>query len=145
MVAIDAYTLPDIEYVLIQWLKVQGLSASTIGSQLPVDYNGSQAVVTIDRLGGSIDNRLPMYLDRARIDVSCYGVTKKTAYDLTSAVRKLIIRAYLDGNFMPWGTRVVNVLELVGPQWLPESEYDAAGRYLMQYEIHFHALAQTSP
>jgi hypothetical protein len=134
------FELPDIEYVLIQWLKLQSLSASTIGSQLPVGYDGTQSVVALDRLGGGIDNSLPYFLDRARVDVSCYGRDKSTAWDLTSKVRRLVLRSYMDGNFRPWNARIVDVKELVGPQWLTESEYGAAGRYLMQFEVSLHAV-----
>jgi hypothetical protein len=136
----STFELPDIEYVLIQWLKLQSLSASTVGSQLPVGYDGTQSVVTLDRLGGGIDNSLPYFLDRARVDVSCYGQDKADAWDLTSKVRRLILRSYMDGNFRPWNARITNVNELVGPQWLIEPEYGAAGRYLVQFEVTLHTV-----
>jgi hypothetical protein len=134
-----ASALPDSEAALIGWLSAQSaLSGVTVCSSLPISYDGSQAVVRIDRIGGAADYL--MRIDRPRLDVDCYGPSKASAWDLTALVRRLLLVDLIQGgNLSQWSASVSDVREDVGPQFFDEPDYPPAGRYLMQITAVIHS------
>lgn len=124
----------DIEEVLTGWLDSQ---LSPIGvevvSRVPDDYNGSQKIVRVVRLGGSADAYTAF--DYPRIDVDVFGPDKGTAADLMKVVRRLMLSGILTADLSAWSASVSHVREDVGPQWLDEPDYPPAGRYLIQFTV----------
>ena len=134
-----AALLPDIEQVITQWLAtIPDLSGVVIGTRVPLDYDGSQKVIRVVRLGGGAD--FLMRFDHPRLDIDVFGPDQGTTSDLLALVRRLLLVDIHTANLAPWGAAVSDVRELVGPQWLDEPNYPNAGRYLIQITAMVHAL-----
>jgi hypothetical protein len=130
--------LPDIEEVLTGWLSAQSaLAGVRIGTRIPTDYDGTQKVVRVVRLGGNAD--FLMRFDHPRIDIDAFGPDKGSAWDLTALVRRLILFDLIHGaDLSLWHAAISDVREDVGPQYLDEPDYPNAGRYLLQITAKVH-------
>lgn len=129
----------DDEALVCGWLTARSeLAGVAVGDRLPDGYDGSQLVVTVARIGGAMDpGARGTWADRPRLDISCWGAGKAAAKDLAATVRSLLAIAPYDdhtGAGAVWS----NTVEDVGPQWLPSTDYPAAGRYLLQYSLLIH-------
>lgn len=130
--------LPDIEEVLCQWLATRPeLSGVAIGTRVPIDYNGTQRVVRIVRLGGSAD--FLMRFDSPRIDIDAFGPDKGSAVDLMKILRRLILIDIHNADLSAWQAAISHTREDVGPIWLDEPDYPNAGRYLLQITAMVHS------
>lgn len=135
---IEPADLPDIEEVIVQWLlTLPALAGVQIGTRVPTDYNGSQSVVRVVRLGGSTD--FLMWSDNPRLDIDCFGPDKATAFNLTRIVRRALAFDIRFADLSSFGACVTSVNEDVGPQWFDEEDYPNAGRYLTQISVMVHA------
>lgn len=112
------------------------LTAVAVGDRIPPDYDGSQGVVTVDRLGGP-PGPIPQWSDVCHLDVKAIGPYKATAYALIAQVRPLLaVARYAEFS----GAVVQSVDETVGPQWFPDAtgDYPESGFYLLQVEVTLH-------
>lgn len=129
----------DDEALVCAWLAGRAeLAGVTVGDRIPDGYDGTGRVVTVARIGGPMDPAgAGRWLDRPRQDVSCYGPDKATAKDLVNTVRALLaVARFADhtGAGAVWS----DTTEDVGPQWLPDTRYPQAGRYLLQVSLLIH-------
>lgn len=133
--------LPDDEALVCGWLGGRGeLSGVIVADRLPDDYDGSQLVVTVNRIGGGMDRGAGgTWLDRPRLDIDCHGKDKAAAKDLARTVRALLPVARFDDHSAA-GAVWSDTTEDVGPQWLPDPDYPEAGRYLLQVSVSIHPL-----
>lgn len=131
--------VPDDEAVVCGWLASRAeLAGVTVADRLPDDYDGSQLVVTVTRIGGLMDRAGGgQWLDRPRWDIDCHGRSKSAAKDLAATVRALLAVARFDDHSAS-GAVWCDTTEDVGPQWLPDPDYTEAGRYLLQYSVLIH-------
>lgn len=131
----------DDEAVVCGWLAGRTeLTGATIADRLPDNYDGSQLVVTVTRIGGAMDSGGGgQWLDRPRLDIDCHGPTKAAAKDLCGTVRSLLAVARWDDHSAA-GAEWSDYREDVGPQWLPDPDYPAAGRYLLQVSLAIHPI-----
>ena len=131
--------IPDDEALVYGWLSGRTeLSGITVANRLPDDYNGTQLVVTVTRIGGPMDRAAGgMILDRPRWDIDCHGPSKAAAKDVAAIVRSLLAVARFDDHTAS-GAVWSDTAEDVGPQWLPDPDYPEAGRYLLQYSALIH-------
>jgi hypothetical protein len=119
-------SLPDVELVVIDWLK-NAVSPpwTTVDRIPPAGFDGTQAVVLVSRMGGAwIDTN---YEDVPIIQLECYGPTKAAAMGVATAARARLLA--IDG-FVDGGATVVMVQENDGPRWLPDYLHNAANRYI---------------
>lgn len=129
----------DDEALVCGWLASRAeLAGVTIADRLPDDYDGSQLVVTVTRIGGGMDRAGGgQRLDRPRQDIDCHGPTKAAAKDLCNIVRSLLaVARWADHSAA--GAEWSDYREDVGPQWLPDPDYPAAGRYMLQASLLIH-------
>lgn len=129
----------DDEALVARWLAAQTpLAGTSVGDRVPENYDGTQSVITVARIGGVMDRGGGgQWLDRPRLDISCYGKDKATAKALATQVRALLAVARFDdhtGSGAVWSDTV----EDVGPQWIPDTEYPQTGRYLLQVTVAIH-------
>lgn len=131
--------IPDDEALVCGWLSGRPeLSGVAVADRLPDDYNGTQPVVTVTRIGGAMDRAAGgMWLDRPRLDIDCHGASKAAAKDLAAIVRSLLAVARFDDHTAA-GAVWSDTTEDVGPQWLPDPDYPEAGRYLLQVSVLIH-------
>lgn len=130
----------DDEALVCGWLADRTeLAGVTVADRLPEDYDGSQLVVTVTRIGGAMDlGGGGQWLDRPRLDIDCHGADKAAAKDLSAKVRAaLAVARWADHDGAVWS----DYREDVGPQWLPDPDYPAAGRYLLQASLLIHPIA----
>lgn len=129
----------DDEALVCMWLTGRTeLAGVPVADRLPDGYDGTQQAVTVARIGGSMDGAgRGTWLDRPRLDISCWGPDKAGAKDLAGTVRSLLaVAAAADHSAAGavWST----TSEDVGPQWLPSTDYPGTGRYLLQYSVLIH-------
>lgn len=130
--------LPDIEEVLCQWLATRSeLAGVAIGTRVPINYNGTQRVVRIVRLGGGAD--FLMRFDNPRLDIDAFGPDKGSAVDLMKILRRLILIDIHNADLSAWQAAISHTREDVGPIWLDEPDYPNAGRYLLQITAMVHS------
>lgn len=133
--------LPDDELLVCGWLAGRPEIVATgavVGDRLPEGYDGSQPAVTVSRIGGATDRAGGgQWLDRPRLDVTCWGKDKAAAKDLSAQVRALMAVARFDDHSAA-GAVWSDTSEDVGPQWIPSTQYPESGRYLLQYSILIH-------
>jgi hypothetical protein len=132
----------DDEALVCTWLAARpGLAGVTVADRLPDGYDGTAPVVTVSRIGGAMDGAGGgQWLDRPRLDISCWGASKSAAKDLAGTVRAALAVARWDDHHAA-GAVWCSYSEDVGPQWLPDSDYPAAGRYLLQVSLLIHPTA----
>lgn len=133
--------LPDDEALVCAWLGARTeivTAGAVVADRLPDGYDGTQLAVTVSRIGGAMDSGGGgQWLDRPRLDVSCWGKSKAEAKDLSQTVRSLMAVARFDDHSAA-GAVWSNTSEDVGPQWIPSDKYPESGRYLLQYSIFIH-------
>lgn len=130
--------LPDIEEVLCQWLATRSeLSGVSIGTRVPLGYNGTQKVVRIVRLGGGAD--FLMRFDSPRLDIDTFGPDKGSAADLMKILRRLMLFDIHTADLSAWQASISHTREDVGPIWLDEPDYPNASRYLLQMTVMVHS------
>lgn len=133
--------LPDDEALVCGWLTARAeilATGAAVADRLPGDYDGSQPVITVARIGGAMDPASGgQWLDRPRLDLSCWGKSKADAKDLARTVRALMAVARLDDHSAA-GAVWSDTSEDVGPQWIPSDKYPESGRYLLQYSLLIH-------
>jgi len=136
--------LPDAEKAILDFLagraEITALGQVTVGDRLPEDYDGSQLVVTGDRIGGAADHSTIGWLETVHLDLSSWGPDKTAAAALSAVVRYLIsICVYCDAPNVVFA----DSREIVGPQWLPDAtaDYPQSGRYLLQVAVTLHPAA----
>lgn len=117
---------PDAVLTVIEYLR-SALSPTPVYSRVPSPLPDS--FIRIERLGGLRDSPVT---DRPRIDIECWGPTEKAAADLVSLARAHVgVMAGTHGS-----TTVYNVVEVTGPQWLPDS---ATGHPRYAFAVEFSA------
>jgi hypothetical protein len=129
----------DDEALVCGWLAGRTeLAGVTVADRLPDAYDGTQLVVTVTRIGGSMDTGGGgQWLDRPRLDIDCHGPDKAVAKDLSAKVRAaLAVARWADHSAA--GAVWTDCREDVGPQWLPDPDYPGAGRYLLQVSLSIH-------
>lgn len=132
--------LPDDEALVCGWLAGRPeMAGIAVADRLPDGYDGTQLVVAVTRIGGAMDRDAGggQWLDRPRLDVDCHGPTKAAAKDLSAIVRALLAIARFDDHSAA-GAVWSDTTEDVGPQWLPDTDYPEAGRYLLQISVLIH-------
>jgi hypothetical protein len=136
-------TAVDDEALVCGWLGAQpGITAigATVADRLPDGYDGTQPAVVVTRIGGAMDPAGGgQWLDRPRWDVDCHGPNKAAAKDLVSAVRALLAVARWHDHSAA-GAAWCDTTEDVGPQWIADTDYPEAGRYLLQVSALIHPL-----
>lgn len=121
-----AVQFPDAVLTVIEYLR-SALSPTLVYSRVPTPLPST--FIRIDRLGGL---RNSLVTDRPRLDIECWGPTEKAAADLMSLARAHVgAMAGTHGN-----TTVYNVVEVTGPQWLPDS---ATGHPRYAFAVEFSA------
>lgn len=115
MTVAPTVTWPDVERVLLDWLRPQ-LPGTRLVTELPADLEARLPVVQILRVGGGRD--FSWRLDLARVDVEVYAATRAAAAGLAGQVRTLLATL---PNVQTSGAVVVRVIEETGPSWRPEA------------------------
>ncbi|WP_194909449.1 hypothetical protein [Catenulispora rubra] len=125
-------SLPDVELVVIDWLKNTASAPwTTVDRVPPSGFDGTQAVVLVSRMGGAwIDTT---YEDVPIIQLECYGSTKLIAMTVAMAARARLLA--IDG-FADGGATVVMVTECDGPRWLPDYLHNGANRYVSMTQLN---------
>jgi len=131
--------LPDAEAAIADLLAARSELAdiASVGDRIPTDYDGSQLVVTLDRLGGPADPSTMSWQDTAHLDVRSYGKDKAAAAALSATVRYLLaVLPYLESPTVVFEDCVENV----GPQWFADAKanYPESGYYLLQVAVTLH-------
>lgn len=124
-------TFPDVEAMVVDVLKsAAGLETATVAVVPPSGFDGTTAVVLVNRRGGAWISDL--HLDQPLIELESYGPDKTTALSLANAARHALLTAA--GH--TYGTsRVTEVLEQDGPHWLPDYVYSGANRYVTLLKV----------
>jgi len=132
----------DDEALVCGWLAARPeLAGIIVADRLPDDYDGSQHVVTVTRIGGAMDRGGGgQWADRPRLDIDCHGPTKAAAKDLSATVRAVLAVARW-ADHSATGAVWSSYREDVGPQWLPDPQYPGAGRYILQVSLLIHPTA----
>lgn len=134
--------LPDAVAVVCGHLRAQLPDTVAVGTRLPDEYDGSQQVVRVDRIGGAMDRSAWAWLDNPHLDVEAWAPLQTDASDLIALVRAaLVIAPYTDLTAL--GAVVCNVEENVGPQWFPDPDYPPAGHQLVQVVLTLHPVPPT--
>lgn len=130
--------LPDAEAAVANLLASRSeLTGVEVGDRLPTDYDGTQPVVTLERIGGNADPSTMGWRDTAHLDVRSYGKDKAAAAALSAKVRYLMaILPYLESPSVVFEASEENV----GPQWFPDAtaDYPESGYYLLQVAVTLH-------
>ena len=115
---------PDAEFTVGSYLKSSLPSLVVVDERpaaLPAEF------VRIERIGGA---RRSVVTDRPRVDVQCWSHSKESAWDLL-----VLVRAHILAMAGQRGTtRVYDVSEVGGPQWLPDNE-SSKPRYAFAVEF----------
>jgi hypothetical protein len=114
---------PDAVLLAVDYLRTAtGVATySRVPSPLPDTF------IRVERLGGF---RNTVATDRPRLDIECWAGTEEAAADLLS-----LARAYVGAMAGTRGaTTVYNVVEVTGPQWLPDS---ATGHPRYAFAVEF--------
>lgn len=122
----------NVESLTIAFLRGRPeLAGIAVAVRLPIDYDGTSAIVVVSRVGGefSADD----YLDRALVRIDTYGPDKTAALDLAGTVRSIVW-------LMPdvphaGGVKVSEVAEFRGPSWLRDPAFATANRYTTRYQM----------
>lgn len=119
-------TFPDIELVVIDWLKNTASPPWTVVDRFPPSgFDGTAASVFVSRMGGVwIDDQ---YLDTPIVQLECYGSTKAAATAVALAARAQLLAI---GGFSDGGATVTQIDEMDGPRWLPDYLHAGANRYI---------------
>lgn len=123
---------PDIEVVIIGWLREHGLDAR---AELDNNLLAELPVVQITRVDGDDDG---LRLDRALVDIDVYAATRAAASVLSGSTRGLLLNE-LRGSTVD--TAVIGMIRTVSaPSWRP---YENVGlrRSGATYEIFFHPVS----
>lgn len=115
MTTAPAVTWPNVERVLLDWLRPQ-LPGTRLLTELPANLEEQLPVVQVVRVGGGRD--FSYRLDLARVDIDCYAATRPAAAALAGQVRTLVATL---PNVQTGGALVVRVIEETGPSWRPET------------------------
>lgn len=131
--------LPDAEKAIADLLAARSelASVASVGDRIPTDYDGSQLVVTVDRLGGPADRSTMSWRETVHLDIKSYGATKADAAALSATVRYLVAALpYLESPSVVFEASAENV----GPQWFPDAtaDYPESGYYLLQVAVTLH-------
>lgn len=130
--------LPDAEAAIAGLLAARAeLAGVTVGDRIPTTYDGSQKVVTVDRIGGAADPSTMGWHETVHLDVKSYGATKADAAALSAQVRYLLaILPYLESQSVVFE----RCEESVGPQWFADAsgDYPESGYYLLQVAVTLH-------
>jgi hypothetical protein len=132
----------DDEALVCGWLAGRPeLTGVTVADRLPDNYDGTQRVVTVTRIGGAMDaGGGGQWLDRPRLDIDCHGPDKASAKDLSALVRAALAVARWDDHSAA-GAEWSSYSENAGPQWLADPDYPGAGRYILQVSLLIHPTA----
>lgn len=123
---------PDVERLLVAWLNAN-LSVRVL-TDTPSNLEKILPVVQVTRFGGA--DRAPG-IDRAIVDVDCYGATRAAASQLAERVRYALLYRLAGSNYEH--VAISDVSTLSGPSWRP---YDntALRRFGASYAITTHAM-----
>nr|WP_206442640.1 hypothetical protein [Streptomyces boncukensis] len=106
------------------------LSDITIDDVPPPDFDGTQRVVLVSRVGGAwIDDE---HLDRPLVELEVYGPDKPSAHTDSLGVRAALqaLRGVTYG-----GVTVADVIEAEAARWLPDYNRPVANRYLTTVQL----------
>ena len=125
---------PDIEVVLVGYFRTLPLPSGTlVGISVPVDYDGSQSVVRVNRIGGPTNWPIA---DLPSVEISCWGPDRATAAGLRDIIRlNMTWMVLATADLSEFGARISNPIERIGPQWLDEEGYVPAGRYFFEVSL----------
>lgn len=131
---------PNAEVVMIAYLRTLSLPANTmVVRSLPTDYDGSQIVVRVNRIGGAAhwpDKDSPVY------ELRCWGPDIDTASTLLDVVRTgLSWMELANADFTAVGAVFSNPAERLGPQWFDEEAYMSAGSYMFELNLDIRRLS----
>lgn len=120
---------PDLERVVIDHL----IAASVAGGRVHGSLGDTPTfpAVTVKRVGGP--REWPGRIDRARIQIDCWGTTKEDAWDTVEAATTAIDT--LPG--IHTGGGVTHVTETLGPTWLEDPETQRP-RYVFEVSVTGH-------
>jgi hypothetical protein len=123
---------PDVERLLVAWLNAH-LNVRVL-TDTPSNLEKVLPVVQITRFGGA--DTAPG-IDRAIVDVDCYGATRAVASQLAEHVRYALL--YRLAGSQHENVAIADVSTLSGPSWRP---YDntALRRFGASYAITTHAM-----
>lgn len=134
--------LPDAVAVICGHLTAVLPDAVSVGTRIPDDYDGSQQLVRVDRIGGAVDPSAWAWLDHVHLDVEAWAPIQQDAADLIAVVRmQLMLAQYTD--LSAFGAVVSKVEENTGPQWFPDPDYPPAGHQLVQVVVTLHPTPPT--
>lgn len=123
---------PDIEVVIIGWLRERGLDAR---AELDNQLLDELPVVQVTRSSGDDDG---LRLDRALVDVDAYAANRAAAFALSGMARGLLLNE-LRGSVTDLAV-IGMVRTISAPSWRP---YENTGlrRNGATYEIFFHPVS----
>lgn len=110
--------LPDAELITIDYLLAQPSMTATVGSRVATSSpsNPVYPYLVVERIGG-----VPLIaarLDNARLQVSAWGATRKSAHDTAQLARSLLHRMR---NYQHPAGVVAGVEDDLGLAWLPDT------------------------
>ena len=122
---------PDIELLLITWLKDQGPITGRVTNDLPANITGT--VIRVLKISGA--NR-SIRVDRPIVDIDVFSDDYADAIAQARLVQNLILFG-LRATQTPQGY-VQLATTVIGPRWMADVN-PALVRYGASYELHCHA------
>lgn len=131
--------IPSCEQILSAWLRDQSTITSIVGDHVytttPNEPKEKMPMIRLTRIGGEPPMSRPLHIDRATIQVDCFGGSKYTSETLAHTARGLICDSFP-------GTRDDAVICNVMPRGLsysPDETYSPpVPRYMFDVEITLH-------
>lgn len=132
-------TFPDAEAAASWILRQAGIASGRVYSSIP--SSPTYPLVVIERIGGIPADRIR--LDRARIQINCWGTSKSNARQLAADARTAIMLAQgtslTTGGGAPVNCVITGVDDDLGLFWSPDNATDK-DRYIFGVEIFLHAI-----
>lgn len=129
--------MPDHELIVIQYLQTLALPVgTTIGTDWPLNYDGSQTHIKVEQTNSSRDHTArSTWIEHPFIEVRCISTSRGTARTLSTIV--------CGGMAVIWSaTHPLGIVSdsetLFGPMWVSDSKYAPAGSFLSQWRLLVH-------
>lgn len=135
----DLALLPDVEQLLSAFLRDQDEITAIVGQRVYTELPATKVypLVRLTRFGGSPVFDRPLYLDRAQLQIDCYGGPKRLANELAETCRA-VMAARLPGVYDEAAVTAVGFGALT---YLADDTFEPAKpRFLSTISVTLHPL-----
>ncbi|MFJ4701958.1 hypothetical protein ACIP5N_27735 [Streptomyces sp. NPDC088768] len=123
--------LPDVEALALSALRA-ALPGVRFVVDVPADWDAASSLVAVHRVGGAAID--PRYVDRALLDVQCFGTNRRAASLLARTVRAALLDACRTQTATDEGS-LSGFSEVTGPWCTGPDETGTLTRFIATYQV----------